>query len=302
MAAAPEAGAFSRMHPAVALADGLFRALPNGKREIGPPVVLARQTSGGRDYVFESPVQLAADDLRILQGVFILASKPSANVELDVRAPVTDTGARLAASLSFKAASGEPDLAKYVTFSLSSLGAASGYSGDGGGTRTQVGEALERLSGVVVRTFLDEMEVSCSRLLAFTDLEPGDERGPRENSALALCPSLSTVVVTGTRGLRHCRMVFSECVGLGKSGCARIVHQRLCGFVDPGKSHKVRLRSLVGYAYAPTKVANTLRRRLADTRDAMDALALLPGWTVSHDGVEGESRIYNISRPGTTAA
>ncbi len=298
MAAAPEAGAFARIHPVVALADGLFRALPNGGRSEGEPFELARQEYMGREYVFESTSELGADDLRVMQGVFMLASKPSSDVEIDVHAPVTDTGKRLAAVLSFVAEKGEPALAKYVTFSAASLGNAAAYVGNGGGSRRIVGASLERLSGVVVRVFSGPAEVSRSLLLAVTGLDPLDDRGPRENSALALCPDLSVPVVTGLRGHRHCRMEFSEIGALGKSGCARIIHQRLCSFVDPGKTHKVRLRNLMGYAFGTTEVENTLRRRLSDTREAMETLALLPGWSVSHDGVEGGSRVYTITRPG----
>ena len=298
MAAAPEAGAFARVHPAVALADGLFRALPNGGRSEGEPFELARQEYMGREYVFESSSALGADDLRVLQGAFMLASKPSSDVEIEVPAPVTDTGRRLAEALELEVSPGAPVLAKYVTFSAATLGNAAAYVGAGGGSRRIVGASLERLSGVVVRVLSESRQVSCSRLLAVTGLDPFDDRGPRENSALAICPELSAPVVTGARGHRHCRLEFSEIAALGKSGCARIIHQRICAFVDPGKSHKIRLRNLMGYAFGDTEVGNTQRRRMSDTRDAMEALSLLPGWTVSHDGAEGGSRVYAITRAG----
>ena len=298
MESSPKTPPFARHHPAICLAPGLFESLANGARaDSRERVALANQTLDGAEHVFEGAGPLGMDDLRVLQGVYMLASQPSANVELEVSAPRSETGRALADLLSVRAAPGVPTLAKFVTFNVAALAEAAGYGKAAGGTRTIVAASLRRLAEVEVAVVRDGVETLRSRMLASTPLVDGEACGPRHNSALALSPALSTTVITGVKGVRHCRIESVEIAALGRSGAARALHQRLCAFVDPGKTHRVSLKTLAGYAFGETDVENTSKRRLGDIRSAMETLAGLPGWKLTHDGVEGKWRVYMVSRP-----
>lgn len=290
--------AFARHHPALCLAPGLFLSLKKGARETdAEPRVLATQTLDGAEHVFEGPGPLGVDDLRALQGVYMLASRPSANVSLETSAPRSETGLALAAGLEVWASPGESTLAKFVACSMASVADAAGYDGSAGGPRRLMAEALDRLSGIRVSVVRDGTVLVRSRLLAKSPLLGADEGGSRDTTALALAPSLSTVVLTGAKGVRHCRLEWSEISALGTGGAIRALHQRLCAFVDPGKAHKVALRTLLRYAYGETDVRNTARRRASDVRAAMAEIGTLPGWRVTDDGEEGEARVFLVRRP-----
>lgn len=298
MAALRDKAAFARHHPAVCLAPGLFLSIKKGARDPdGEFRVIATQTLDGAEHVFEGTGPLGVDDLRVLQGVYMLASRPSSNVSLETSAPQSETGKALAAGLGVWAAPGEPTLAKFVTCSVASVANAAGYDGAAGGTRRLVADALGRLAEIRVSVVRDGATLLRSRLLARSPLLGTDTGGSRDTAALALSPSLSTTVATGAKGVRHCRIELAEISALGTGGAVRALHQRLCAFVDPGKSHKVSLRTLLRYAYGETDVRNTARRRASDVRSAMAEMGTLPGWKVSDDGEEGESRVYLVRRP-----
>lgn len=289
--------AFARVHPAVCLAPGLFVALSSGRREQAGPV-RTRQILSEVEYVFDSPEALAVDDLRVLQGLFMLASRPAENVELETAAPRSPEGEALTAGLAVRASLGAPTIAKYFTGGVSAASSAAGYDGSAGGSRAVVEASLARLREVEVATLVDGEETFRSRLLAWTPLSDasyGTERG--ERTAFALSPALSAHLLVGGEKTRHVRIEAREISALGRSGAVRAIHQRICGFVDPGRSGKVGVGTMLAYAFGETESKDTERRRMGDIRKAMEALGALPGWAVSHDDGDGRRRVYSIRRP-----
>ncbi|MFA9369966.1 replication protein C, IncQ-type, partial [Escherichia coli] len=77
---------------------------------------------------------------------------------------------------------------------------------------------------------------------------------------------------------------------------ARLMHQRLCGWIDPGKSGRVELDTLCGYVWPGQATnPNTLKTRRQAARRALPELAAL-GWTVS----EYAKNKFEIGRPKAT--
>ena len=77
---------------------------------------------------------------------------------------------------------------------------------------------------------------------------------------------------------------------------ARLMHQRLCGWIDPGKSGRVELDTLCGYVWPGQATnPNTLKTRRQAARRALPELAAL-GWAVS----EYAKNKFEIGRPKAT--
>ena len=92
---------------------------------------------------------------------------------------------------------------------------------------------------------------------------------------VALNPRIAEAVV-GERP--HSRLCMTEIRGL-KTDPARLMHQRLCGWIDPGKSGRVELDTLCGYVWPDEANPNTLKMRRQVARRALDELATV-GWTL----------------------
>lgn len=59
---------------------------------------------------------------------------------------------------------------------------------------------------------------------------------------------------------------------------ARLIHQRLCGFIDLGKSRLVELETLCGYVWPDqTTNQNTIKKRRKTARKALAELVAV-GW------------------------
>ena len=77
---------------------------------------------------------------------------------------------------------------------------------------------------------------------------------------------------------------------------ARLMHQRLCGWIDPGKSGRVELDTLCGYVWPDEANAEAMKKRRQTARKALAELAAV-GWVVN-EYAKGK---WEIKRPGPTA-
>ncbi|MGQ4692068.1 replication protein C, IncQ-type [Aeromonas veronii] len=77
-----------------------------------------------------------------------------------------------------------------------------------------------------------------------------------------------------------------------RSSTARILHQRLCAWIDCGRSKPVGLDKLVSYAFPDKSSAATNRKRQSRVRKALYELAEL-GWSIS----EHAKGRFTIGRP-----
>ncbi|HAI9257698.1 TPA: replication protein C, partial [Escherichia coli] len=76
------------------------------------------------------------------------------------------------------------------------------------------------------------------------------------------------------------------------SETARLLHQRLCGWIDPGKTGKASIDTLCGYVWPSEASGSTMRKRRQRVREALPELVAL-GWTVT----EFAAGKYDITRP-----
>jgi hypothetical protein len=107
---------------------------------------------------------------------------------------------------------------------------------------------------------------------------------------VALNPRI-TEAILGQRS--YTRIEMDEVRGL-KSDPARLIHQRLCGWLDPGSRHSVGLDTLMGYV-SPDNVdpaSRTFRKRRAAVNKALDELKTI-SWKVHEYAIAK----YHIARP-----
>lgn len=295
-------GAFARIHSALCLAPGLFVSKAKAPRPASAAnKVLAEQESGDVVFRFEGVAPLGTDDLRILQAVFMLASRPSNRIEINTAEVRSATGMALVAGLGLTISPGEPTIAKMTTGTIAGLAAAGGYAETAGGSRRGVPDALGRLSKILVICLRNTQEVSRAQLLSTADISPGDKElgEPGDTIAIALAPSLSTTLLTTSRG-KHARIDQADINGLGQSGAdvarARVLHMRLCGFIDPGKMRQAKASVLSEYVFGKTGSADTARRQLQDIRKAIVRLQSL-GWGIAGDERKAGRQVFTITRP-----
>lgn len=105
---------------------------------------------------------------------------------------------------------------------------------------------------------------------------------------VALNPLIAQAVMGGGQ---HVRISMDEVRALG-SETARLLHQRLCGWIDPGKTGKAAIDTLCGYVWPSEASASTMRKRRQRVREALPELEAL-GWTVA----EFAAGKYDITRP-----
>lgn len=299
---APVARSFARLHPALGLASGLFVSKARAPRAAsGVPDVLATQTMGDLSYVFTGIAPLGSDDLRVMQAVHLLASQPANLLEINTAAPRSALAQTLVASLGPVIAPGEPGFAKMLTGSVAAIAEAGGYAQTAGGSREGVSGSLTRLAAIRVSCLRADKEVSSSQLLALADLDPeADGFGaPTDTLAIALAPSLSTPLLANGGG-RYVHLEQSDILTLGEDtehgARTRLLHLRLCGYIDPGKTKAVSAATLAEYAFGQPASKDTLRRQLGDIRKATPLLGRL-GWTVAADGRRGGRQVFTLTRP-----
>jgi hypothetical protein len=165
---------------------------------------------------------------------------------------------------------------------------------DGGAARAALIESLTRLAALSAVVTRGSARVSM-RLLSFAVDEANGEL------AVALSPRLTAAVLGG----RHARLELVEMRVLREH--ARVLYVRLCAWIDPGATRRIRLDVIEGYLWSDAIgderaadssvksraqwVARDRRRR---ARAAMSELGRIAGWRVVHDarGVQ-----YTITRP-----
>ena len=109
---------------------------------------------------------------------------------------------------------------------------------------------------------------------------------------VALNPLIARAVMGGGQ---HVRIDMDEVRAL-QTDPARLMHQRLCGWIDPGKSGRVGLDTLCGYIWPDEATnPNTLKTRRQTARKALAELAAV-GWTLN-EYAKGKWEIKRSSQP-----
>lgn len=274
----------ARLDPAYCLAPGLFRSLKKGDRKKHKLDVT--YTFGEDRIEFSGPEPLGTDDMRVLQGLVAMAAITGETGRGILLKPDTQSTEgkqlRLFLDLRWDAAEQDSMIAKG---SYRQLAQELGYATDSGGSFKTIRESIERLWKVSIIVQRQGRRQG-SRILS--EYASDEDTG---KLFVALNPRIADAIV-GTRP--HTRIELSEVRKL-ETDPARLMHQRLCGWIDQGKSGRASLDTLCGYVWTDaTNNKNTMKTRRQTARKALAELVGV-GWTVS-EYVKGK---FEINRPKT---
>lgn len=266
----------ARHDPAHCLAPGLFRSLQRGERKRSKLDVVYDYGDGKR-IEFSGPEPLGADDLRILQGLVAMAGPSGIVLSPE---PQTKGGQQLRLFLEPKWEAVQQD-ALVVKGSYRSLAREIGYANPD--DTKPVRECIERLWKVSIIAQSGKKRQGFRLLSEYASDEEGGKL------YVALNPLIAQAIMGGGQ---HVRISMDEVRAL-QADPARLMHQRLCGWIDPGKSGKAEIDTLCGYVWPDVATnANTMKTRRQTARKALAELAAV-GWKVN-EYAKGK---WEISRP-----
>lgn len=275
----------ARHEPGHVLAPGLFRSLGRGDRKSQKLDVT--YTHGADQLEFRGFEPLGADDMRVLQGLVAMAGPEGILLKDEERTSQNEIQLLLDLFTPPEAIvqAGKQPSAMVVKDSFRRLAREIGMTA-GGDTIKRIRTCIERLVGVTVFIQSGSRRTSTRLLSGYASDDATGEL------YVALNPRLTAAILAERQ---HVRIEMTEARGL-KSDPARLLHQRLSGWIDPGKTGRVSLDRLCEYVWhdpAPTpgshrKRRSTLRKALAELRSV--------GWRVS----EGNEGICEIKRPNLT--
>ena len=270
----------ARHDPAHCLAPGLFQSLKRGDRKKLKLDVIY-EYGEGKKIEFSGPEPLGADDLRILQGLVAMAGPKGLILSPE---PRTREGQQLRLFLEPKWEAVQDD-AMVVKGSYRALAREIGVEVDSGGALKHMQECIEWLWKVSIIA-QNGRKRQGFRLLS--EYASDDAEG---RLYVALNPLIAQAVMGGGQ---HVRIHMDEVRALS-SETARLLHQRLCGWIDPGKTGKAAIDTLCGYVWPSDSSASTMRKRRQRVREALPELEKL-GWMVNKYSVDK----YEIARPKAT--
>lgn len=269
----------ARHDPAHCLAPGLFRSLKRGERKRGKLDVT--YTFGeGESMRFVGFEPLGADDMRLLQGIVAFGGP---NGVLLTPEPTTETGQQLRLFLEPRFEAIEQD-GLVVRESLPKLLSEVGMT-DSGDNIKALKASLLRMSNVTILVTKGQRQAAFHLMSHAFDEADG-------RLWVALNPRIAEAIL-GRRP--YARIDMAEVRAI-QTDPARLMHQRLCGWIDPGKFGRVDLNTLCGYVWPDQATnPNTLKTRRQTARKALNELAAV-GWTVS-EYVKGKWEIRRPAQP-----
>lgn len=264
------------MHdPSHCLAPGLFRSIKKGDRK-RLKLDVAYDFGDGQRIEFSGPEPLGADDLRILQGLIAMAGP--GGIELSPE-PLTEAGVQLRCSLEPKWDAVQ-QAALVVKGSYAALAREIGYANPN--NTTPIRDCIERLWKVSIIAQNGKKRQGY-RLLS--EYQSDDVSGSLH---VALNPRITQAILGGRP---HTRIELAEVRQL-ETDPARLMHQRLCGWIDPGKCRKAALDTLCGYVWPDCANPAAMKKRRQSVRKALAELAGV-GWEID----EYSSAKFDIRRP-----
>lgn len=260
------------------LAPGLFRSLKRGDRK-RLKLHVAYEYGDKRRIEFKGPEPLGVDDLRILQGLVAMAGPSGLILSPE---PKTEKGKQLRLVLEPKWEAVKQD-ALVVKGSYRTLAREIGYANIE--NSKPIRDCIERLWTVSIIVQTGNERQGFHLLSAYTSNEADGKL------YVALNPLMASAIL-GTAP--HARINMDE-VRVLKSDPARLIHQRLCAWIDPGKSGRAEIDTLCEYVWVEQCTQSTMRTRRSMIRKAMKELMDI-GWTVT----EYATKKYDIKRPTIT--
>jgi len=253
----------ARHDPTHCLAPGLFRSLKRGDRK-KLKLDVTYHYGEGEQARFVGFEPLDAGDMRLLQGLIALGGP---NGIILTAEPKGDMGQQLRLFLEPKFDAAEQD-GLVVRESISKLLTEIGLT-DSGDNIKGIKASLFRMSNVTVGVTKGAKQASFHLMSFAFDDEDG-------RLFVALNPRIAEAIL-GRRP--HARIEMTEVRKL-ETDPARLMHQRLCGWIDPGKSGKVEIDTLCGYVWPDVTNDEAMKKRRQAARKALAELVAV-GWTVS---------------------
>ncbi len=223
----------ARHDPVHCLAPGLFRSLKRGERKTAK-LDIVYDYGDDKHVAFSGPEPLGADDLRILQGLVALSGPNGLVLSPE---PKTKEGRQLRQSLKPQWEAIQAD-ALVVKGSYRALARAIGYQ-EGGDQFKAIRDCIKRLWNVSIIAQSGHTRQGFRLLSACTP----DEGNGRLH--VALNPLIAVAVMGGRQ---HVHISMDEVRAI-KGNTTRLLHQRLCGWIDPGKSGRACIETLRQYAW-----------------------------------------------------
>lgn len=270
---------------------GLFRSLQKGSRK--KQKLDVQHVIGDVRIHFTGYEPLGGNDLRLLQGLVAWAG-----LDGMVLSPCPDESQKISSELRKSlqtAESGSAEDAIFLQVSLTRLLHEIGVAASGKSI-ADAHQILKRLASVTV-FFTQGAVTASSRLLGFV------VDGETHKLWVALNSHLAKSIIGSGRNFTRINL---DEVRLLKTDAGRIIHQRLCVWVNPGARRKVSVDVLCGYAWhEPAPTANSLCKRLERLHHAVADIQQC-GWQAFRETTgdyvfvrpDGETR--TISHKGRT--
>ena len=266
--------------PAHCLVPGLFRSLKRGERKKEKLDLKYHFSDDKNEFIrFVCYEPLDALDLRVLQGVLALATKDS---EVLSSSAETQESIELRSLLEMCQWSIQQDTL-LVDVSYRRLFQEIGMPTGGSNLKT-VKDSLWRLSNIGIGVFTKGGIVSFKMMNMRLDFNTGEWQ-------VIINPRL-TAAVLGRSKYTHIDM---EEVRAIKHNVTRLIHQRLCGWIDLGDVKRVGIDKLCSYCWPDGDeeiTKNAIKWRKKKVREALKELNSL-GWFCS----EYERGKFEIKRP-----
>lgn len=265
----------ARHDPAHCLAPGLFCSIKRGERKRSK-LDVSHTFGEGESVRFVGFEPLGADDLRVLQGIVALGGP---NGLLLTPEPTTETAQQLRLALKPRLEAINQD-GLVVRESLTKLLAEIGMT-DGNENIKALKASLLRMSNVTVLVTKDKRQASFHLMSHAFDESDG-------RLWVGLNPRVAEAIL-GRRSYARIDMIEVRAL---QTAPARLIHQRLCGWIDPGKSGRAGIDTLCGYVWPDEATGSTMRMRRQTTRKALAELVRI-GWSVN----EYAAGKWEIGRP-----
>ncbi len=252
----------ARHAPTHCLAPGLFRSLKRGERKRSKLDVVYDYGDGNR-IEFSGPEPLGVDDLRVLQG--LVAMGGPRNLVLSPQ-PQTEAGRQLRHNLDPRWDAVHQD-AMVVRGSYRALAREIGYANPEDTRAVRV--CIERLWKV---SLIVQRDGSRQGFRLLSEYFSDDQDG---KLYVALNPLITHAVIGGGQ---YVRINLDEVRSL-RTDPARLMYQRLCALIDPGKVQRVGLDTLCGYVWPDQTNAEAMKKRRQTIRKALAELSNVD-WTM----------------------
>jgi hypothetical protein len=266
----------ARHDPAHCLAPGLFRSLQPGERK-RTKLNVVYDFGDGKRIEFSGPEPLGVDDLRVLQGLVAMAGPRGLVLSPE---PKTEAGRQLRLFLEPKWDAVHDD-AMVVKGSYYELAREIGYANPR--DIKTIKKSIERLWKVSIIVQIGTKRRGFRLLSEYAS--DGDGRDGR------LFVALNPLIAYAVMGGQYVYIDMAEVRAL-RSDPARLIHQRLCGWINPGKAGRIEIDTLCSYVWPIEGSDNTMRSRRMKVRNALSELDGL-GWAVK----EYAKNKWEIGRP-----